>query len=98
VFVKYREGFDIPAQTAAIKSLVTNSVEGLEYDKVSIAMTEAKTPPVPLAPIGGGSWVTILAGFGAVIGIGFVALACWRAYAARGMRSGGAISRAVRDV
>lgn len=98
VFVKYREGFDIPAQTAAIKSLVTNSVEGLEYDKVSIAMTEAKTPPVPLAPIGGGSWVTILAGFGAVIGIGFVALASWRAYAARGMRSGGAISRAVRDV
>jgi type III secretion protein J len=98
VFVKYREGFDIPAQTAAIKSLVTNSVEGLDYDKVSIAMTEAKTPPVPLAPIGGGSWVTILAGLGALIGIGFVALASWRAYAVRGMRSGGAISRAVRDV
>jgi type III secretion protein J len=98
VFVKYREGFDLPAQTAAIKALVTNSVEGLEYDKVSIAMTEAKTPPVPLAQNDTGSLGTILASLGALIGLAFVALAGWRAYAARSQRSGGAISRAVRDV
>ena len=47
VFVKYREGFDLRGQTAAIKALVTNSIEGLEYDNVSIAMTEAK--PLPKA-------------------------------------------------
>lgn len=98
VFVKYRQGFDLPSQTAAIKALVTNSVEGLDYDKVSIAMTEAKTPPVPLSPVGTGSLGALLAGLGAVIGIGFVTLAGWRAYAARSLRSGGAASRAVRDV
>lgn len=98
VFVKYREGFDLPSQTAAIKALVTNSVEGLGYDKVSIAMTEAKAPPVPLSTAGTGSLGTILAGIGALIGIGFVALAGWRAYAARSLRSSNAISRAVRDV
>jgi type III secretion protein J len=98
VFVKYREGFDLPAQTAAIKALVTNSVEGLDYDKVSIAMTEAKTPPVPLSQTDTGSLGTILASLGALIGLAFVGLAGWRAYAARRLRSGGAISRAVRDV
>ena len=98
VFVKYREGFDLPAQTAAIKALVTNSVEGLDYDKVSIAMTEAKTPPEPLSPMGGGPLVTILASLGALIGIGFVGVAGWRAYAARSLRSGRAVSRAGRDV
>lgn len=98
VFVKYREGFDLPSQTAAIKALVTNSVEGLDYDKVSIAMTEAKTLPVPLSPMSTGSLGTILASLGALIGIGFVALAGWRAYALRGSRSGGPVSRAVRDV
>ena len=48
VFVKYREGMDLPAQTAAIKSLVTNSIEGLDYNNVSVAMTEAK--PLPVVP------------------------------------------------
>lgn len=48
VFVKYREGMDLPSQTAAIKALVTNSIEGLDYDKVSVAMTEAK--PLPALP------------------------------------------------
>lgn len=42
VFVKYRPGFDIRSQTAAVKALVTNSVEGLAYDRVSVVMTEAK--------------------------------------------------------
>lgn len=48
VFIKYREGFDLRSQTAAIKALVTNGVEGLEYDNVSIAMTEiTPVPPTP---------------------------------------------------
>lgn len=50
VFVKYREGFDLRGQTAAIKALVTNSIEGLEYDNVSIAMTEVKALPAPKDP------------------------------------------------
>jgi type III secretion protein J len=100
VFVKYREGFDLPSQTAAIKALVTNSVEGLNYDKVSIAMTEAKTPPVPLSPLSVGSLGTLVAAIGAVIGLVFVAFAGWRAFAVRSLRTGRgrAVSRAARDV
>ena len=69
IFVKYRPGFDLRSQSAAIKALVTNSIEGLEYDKVSLALNEAQpipTPPpqslstqaaavlVPVAALGGG--------------------------------------------
>jgi type III secretion protein J len=47
VFVKYRPGFDLRNQTGAIKSLVTNGVEGLSYDRVSVVMVAAKPLPVP---------------------------------------------------
>lgn len=97
VFVKYREGFDLPSQAAAIKALVTNSVEGLDYDKVSIAMTEATSPPVPVSPDGTGLLGTILAVIGAVIGVGLVILAGWRAYAARSLRARSTLSPARRD-
>lgn len=52
VFVKYRPGFDLRSQTAAIKALVTNSIEGLTYDNVSVVMVEAKSAP-PRASSGG---------------------------------------------
>lgn len=45
VFVKYRPGFDVRSQTGAIKSLVTNAIEGLEYDKVSVVMVASQTAP-----------------------------------------------------
>jgi type III secretion protein J len=45
VFVKYRTGFDLRSQTGAIKSLVTNSIEGLSYDRVSVVMVPAKSLP-----------------------------------------------------
>ncbi|MGK6325166.1 type III secretion system inner membrane ring lipoprotein SctJ [Sphingomonas sp. DT-51] len=46
VFVKYRPGFDLRGQTGAIKSLVTNSIEGLTYDRVSVVMLAARPMPV----------------------------------------------------
>ena len=78
VFVKYREGFDLRSQTAAIKSLVTNSIEGLEYDNVSIAMTEAKPLPSPPPATLGDSlaqWLIPLAG---ALGAGLLALGAWQ--------------------
>lgn len=45
VFVKYRPGFDLRSETGSIKSLVTNAVEGLTYDRVSVIMTPSRTIP-----------------------------------------------------
>jgi type III secretion protein J len=45
VFIKYQPGFDLQRQTGAIKSLVTNSIEGLQYDKVSVVMFAAQGVP-----------------------------------------------------
>ncbi|MEL6878269.1 MAG: type III secretion inner membrane ring lipoprotein SctJ [Pseudomonadota bacterium] len=74
VFVKYREGFDLRAQTAAIKSLVTNSIEGLEYEKVSIAMTEAKPLPVAKPTSSSTQMTAILIALAAVLGFGLLVL------------------------
>lgn len=46
VFVKYQPGFEVRSQTGAIKSLVTNSIEGLQYDKVSVVMVPSQSAPV----------------------------------------------------
>lgn len=83
VFVKYREGMDLPSQTAAIKALVTNSIEGLDYEKVSVAMTEAKPlPTVPDDNVGNALRSTLvpLGLLGAVL----LAMAGWRIWALRG--------------
>ena len=45
VFVKYRSGFNLQSETGAIKSLVTNAVEGLTYDRVSVIMTPSRSVP-----------------------------------------------------
>jgi type III secretion protein J len=45
IFVKYQPGYDLRGQTGAIKSLVTNSIEGLTYDKVSVVMVPSQAAP-----------------------------------------------------
>ncbi|MDF0490009.1 type III secretion inner membrane ring lipoprotein SctJ [Sphingomonas sp. H39-1-10] len=48
VFIKYQPGFDVRSQTGAIKALVTNSIEGLSYDKVSVVMVPSQiAAPAP---------------------------------------------------
>ncbi|MEM7689430.1 MAG: type III secretion inner membrane ring lipoprotein SctJ [Pseudomonadota bacterium] len=83
VFVKYREGMDLPAQTAAIKSLVTNSIEGLDYNKVSVAMTEAKPlPAIPEDPVGD-MLVATLIPVSLALGVLLLLAAGWRFYSLR---------------
>ncbi|MEM7283600.1 MAG: type III secretion inner membrane ring lipoprotein SctJ [Pseudomonadota bacterium] len=46
VFIKHRSGADVQNQTAAIKALVVNSIEGLLYDNVTVTffVTRADLP------------------------------------------------------
>ncbi|MDY7098029.1 MAG: type III secretion inner membrane ring lipoprotein SctJ [Pseudomonadota bacterium] len=94
VFVKYREGMDLPAQTAAIKSLVTNSIEGLDYNKVSVAMTEAKPLPVvretPVSDVFRGTLIPLAS----VLGILLLVAAAWRFVS---LRNAGRQARAMRE-
>ena len=46
VLVKHRTGFDLRSKTAAIKSLVANGVEGLDYENVSVVVEPAQQLPL----------------------------------------------------
>lgn len=82
VFVKYREGFNLRSQTAALKTLVTNSVEGLTYDRVSVVMVKAEPMAAPQPrPFFGGSAMSVLQWAAAAIGLAALAAAAigwWR--------------------
>jgi type III secretion protein J len=41
VFIRYRSGFDIESLTPELKNLVTRSIEGLNYDNVSLVLVPA---------------------------------------------------------
>lgn len=70
VFVKYQPGFDLRGETGAIKALVTNSVEGLSYDRVSVVMvpSQAAREDQAMALEGSGSFA--IAGILAALGLG----------------------------
>jgi type III secretion protein J len=75
VFIKYQPGYDLRSQTGAIKSLVTNSIEGLSYDKVSVVMFPAQSAPGTNAVAAAGLTKPALAFLPLVLGIagiGFV--------------------------
>ena len=94
VFVKYRPGFNVRSQTAAIKTLVSNGVEGLGYDRVSVVMTEAA--PLPAAPTTDwtGGLITALAWLAALAGLATLLAISWTRW--RG-RAGAAGLPSVRD-
>lgn len=50
VFIKHRPDKDLAAQTAQIKALVVNSIEGLPYDNVTVALFPAESWPGEGAP------------------------------------------------
>lgn len=73
VFIKYQPGYELRSQTGAIKSLVTNSIEGLAYDKVSVVMFPAQTPAEPSLMPTGGYAKPVLAFVPLALGIGGIA-------------------------
>jgi len=70
VFVKYRPGYDLRSEAGAIKSLVTNSVEGLSYDRVSVVMVPSQAEPDSQATVIAGFSSPLAAGILAVLGVG----------------------------
>lgn len=51
VFISYMPHFNIDEYVRDIKQLVTNSIEGLSYDKVSVALFPATTPKERLTAV-----------------------------------------------
>ncbi|HVJ01095.1 MAG TPA: type III secretion inner membrane ring lipoprotein SctJ [Sphingomonas sp.] len=75
VFVKYRTGFDLRSQTGAIKALVTNAIEGLTYDRVSVVMVPAQTLPMLPQNEGMVSVTTLIRGLAALAALVVLGLA-----------------------
>ncbi|MEL6212630.1 MAG: type III secretion inner membrane ring lipoprotein SctJ [Pseudomonadota bacterium] len=50
VFIKHKPGVDLTPHVAAIKTLVVNSVEGVVYDNVSVALFAAQPMPSASRP------------------------------------------------
>jgi type III secretion protein J len=46
VFLKHRRGFDLSDRESQIKALIVNSIEGLPYENVTVAMFSADPLPV----------------------------------------------------
>lgn len=52
VFIKHRPDRDLSGQTTQIKALVINSIEGLSYDNVTVALFPAEAIALEAAPAG----------------------------------------------
>ena len=48
VFIKHRRGIDLSGRESQIKALIVNSIEGLPYENVTVAMFSANPVPISL--------------------------------------------------
>jgi len=83
VFIKHRAGVDLAGSVGQIKALVVNSVEGLPYDNVTVALFPAQswqvgTRPAPVAPSWLDTALALLACVGAAIVVAGGGLWAWR--------------------
>ncbi|MCM5678259.1 type III secretion inner membrane ring lipoprotein SctJ [Schlegelella sp. S2-27] len=84
VFIKHRPGRDLSQNMGQIKSLVVNSVEGLPYDNVTVALFPAEPwpggqPAAGSARAGADTPLIVAAGGGgAAAALGVAAMVGWR--------------------
>lgn len=50
VFIRYRQGFDLESLAPQLKNLVTRSIEGLNYDNVTLVLVPSAAAAVPPPP------------------------------------------------
>lgn len=79
VFIKYRPNIDITSMLPSVKNLVVHSVEGLEYDNVSVTMVPAQFADViHVSPAGPPVWLWGLVTLGSLVLLGSVGLWMYR--------------------
>ena len=79
VFIKYRPNIDITSMLPSVKNLVVHSVEGLEYDNVSVTMVPAQFADiVHVSPAGPPVWLWGLVTLGSLAVIGSIGLWIYR--------------------
>jgi type III secretion protein J len=82
VFIKHRAGRDLSAQVGAMKALVVNGVEGLPYDKISVALFAAdavSAAPPMTTPGSQMGWLLLVVGAMGIMLLAFgVILWCLR--------------------
>jgi len=84
VFIKHRAGVDLSGSVGQIKALVVNSVEGLPYENVTVALFPAQAwqggaaPPAPAAPSWLDTALLLLAAAGGAIVVAGGLLWAWR--------------------
>lgn len=83
VFIKYRPGTDLSGSVGQIKALVVNSVEGLPYDNVTVALFPAEPWPTQATAGAGASKpldvaLLVTAALGATAALGGAAAWWWK--------------------
>jgi len=84
VFIKHRPDKNLTAQVPQIKALVVNSIEGLSYDNVTVALFPADgltREPAPTPAVAGAAAVflpLLAGGLGGVLALGGGGLLWWR--------------------
>ena len=100
VFIKYRSDRNLSGQITQIKALVVNSIEGLAYDNVTVALfpaeiipSEAPKPQAAAGATQAGASLPLMAGTaGGVLALGGGGLLWWRR---RGAHQADAAPRAI---
>lgn len=75
VFIYKDPSIDLTGQVATIKTLVTNAVDGLDYEDVAVAVFDARSPAAPFGSGRAGVSIPALVGYGV---LALVGLFLWR--------------------
>jgi type III secretion protein J len=81
IYVKFRTGYDMRSKQGAIKTMLSNSIEGLSYDRVSVYMEPAQSLPLSKRKTDMMPWdsvLRIILALVAIILLGLAGRAYWR--------------------